>query len=158
MKLQIAKNRLKEETDAGHSKVAEIMTRNVELTAPDETVQDAARKMRLRDGGFLPICDGQRLVGTLSDRDIAVRAAAEGLDPKATRVRDLATAKVVWCFEDEDIRKAARKMQSEQVRRLMVISRKNKQLVGVLSLGDLATNGTQEVSGEVLQSISTRSD
>lgn len=139
---------------ADHQKIGEIMTRSVELASPDDTLQNAARKMRLRDVGFLPICDGQRLVGTLSDRDITLRAVAEGLDPKATRVRDLATSKVVWCFEDEDVKEAARKMEAKQVRRLMVVSRKNKQLVGVVSLGDLAANGTSDISSEVLQSVS----
>ncbi len=156
MKVQVRKSE-RTEASVGRQRVGEIMTRNVELTAPDETLQDAARKMRLRDVGFLPICDGQRLVGTLSDRDIAVRAVAEGLDPRSTPVRDLATQKLVWCFEDEDIGKAAHKMQSEQVRRLMVIDRKNRQLVGVVSLGDLAANGTRSISAEVLQSVSPES-
>ncbi len=154
MKTRMRKSEPTEGGKADHQKIGEIMSRDVEILMPDESLQDAARKMRLRDVGFLPICDGTRLVGTLSDRDIAVRAVAEGMDPKTTAVRDLATEKVVWCFEDEDVSKAARKMQTEQVRRLMIIDRKNKQLVGVVSLGDLAVNGTQAISSEVLQTVS----
>ncbi len=154
MKTQLRKSDRTPDVKPDRQKIRDIMSRDVELVAPDETVQNAARKMRLRDVGFLPICDGSRLVGTLSDRDITVRAVAEGLDPKTTAVRDLATERVVWCFEDEEVNKAARKMQTEQVRRVMIIDRKNKQLVGVVSLGDLAVNGTQAVSGEVLQTVS----
>lgn len=153
MKTRLGKTDHKATEKADHQKIGEIMSREVELVTPDESLQNAARKMRLRDVGFLPICDGTRLVGTLSDRDIAVRAVAEGMDPKTTAVRDLACQKVVWCFEDEDVNQAARKRQAEQVRRLMVISRKNKQLVGVVSLGDLAVNGTRALSGEVLESV-----
>lgn len=153
MKTRLGKTDLKESKRADHQKIGEIMSREVELVTPDETLQNAARKMRLRDVGFLPICDGTRLVGTLSDRDIAVRAVAEGMDPKTTAVRDLASQKVVWCFEDEDVNQAARKMETEQVRRLMVLNRKNKQLVGVVSLGDLAVNGTRALSGEVLETV-----
>ncbi len=154
MKTSLRKSDRTQDSKADRRKIGEIMSRDVELVAPEETLQNAARKMRLRDVGFLPICDGTRLVGTLSDRDIAVRAVAEGLDPKTTAVRDLATEKVVWCFEDDEVRKAARKMQTEQVRRLMVLDRKNRQLVGVVSLGDLASNGTEAISGEVLQTVS----
>ncbi len=154
MKTRLSKSDGKRAVKADHRKIGEIMSRDVELVMPDETVQNAARKMRLRDVGFLPICDGMRLVGTLSDRDITVRAVAEGLDPKTTAVRDLATKKVIWCFEDEDLGRAARKMQTEQVRRLIIISRNNRQLVGVVSLGDLAVNETQAISGEVLQTVS----
>ncbi len=154
MKTKLRKSDPKDGAKASRMKLSEIMTRSVEVVSPDETLQNAARKMRLRDVGFLPVCDGQRLVGTLSDRDITVRAVAEGLDPRSTAVRDLATQNLVWCFDDEDVVNAARKMRSKQIRRLMVINRQNKQLVGVVSLGDLAANGTRELSGEVLQSVS----
>lgn len=135
-------------------KLKEIMTRDVEVIRPDETVQAAAQKMRARDIGFLPVCDGERLVGALSDRDITIRATAKGMDPKTTKVKDLVHSDVIWCFDDQNVSEAAKTMQDKQVRRLMVIHRDNKQLVGVVSLGDLATNGTEKMSSKVLQSVS----
>ena len=143
---------------AARIKLKEIMTPNVVVVSPNDTLQTAARKMRERDIGFLPVCDGQRLIGTLSDRDIAVRAVAGGHDPKAAQVREFATPQAIWCFEDEDLSEAAQKMQEKQVRRLMVLQREDKRLVGVISLGDLAANGTQKISGEVLESTSPHAD
>ena len=106
----------------------DIMTPNVVVVSPDDTLQIAARKMQERDIGFLPVCDGQRLIGTLSDRDITVSAVAEGRDPRSTPVREFATPQPVWCFDDQDVGEAARKMQEKQVRRLMVLHREDKQL------------------------------
>src|SRR5438105_12478457 len=96
--------------------VREIMTRNVEVVSPDATVQDAAQKMRELDAGPLPVCDGDHLVGMITDRDIAVRAVADGYDPWTTRVRDVMTPEVISCFEDDDIAKASRLMEDKQVR------------------------------------------
>lgn len=135
-------------------KLKEIMNSEVEVIHPDDTLQIAARKMRERDIGFLPVCDGERLVGTLSDRDVTVRAIAEGMDPRTTRVKDVVHSRVVWCFDDQNVSEAAKKMKENKVRRLMVIHRDDKQLVGVVSLGDLANNGTGKMSNSVLQSVS----
>lgn len=140
------------------TRLKEIMTPNVVVVSTNDTLQIAARKMQERDIGFLPVCDGERLVGTLSDRDIAVRAVAAGFDPRTTPVRDFATARVVWCFDDEPVDEAAQKMQEQQIRRLMVLDRDQRRLVGVVSLGDLAVNGTRELSGEVLESVSPAAD
>src|SRR5512143_2943752 len=140
------------------TRLKEIMTPNVVVVSTNDTLQIAARKMQERDIGFLPVCDGQRLVGTLSDRDIAVRAVAAGFDPRSTPVREFTTPQAVWCFDDEDVDEAARKMQHKQVRRLMVLQRGDKRLVGVVSLGDLAANGTQKISAEVLESTSPQAD
>lgn len=139
-------------------KIKEIMTSDVEVVRPDDNLQTAAEKMRRRDVGFLPVCDGQRLVGTLSDRDLAVRGVADGLDPKSTPVKELATSNVVWCFEDDTIADAAKKMQTGQIRRLMVIRRGDKKLVGVVSLGDLAAGGTVKASSDVLRSTSPQAE
>lgn len=135
-------------------KIKEIMTREVEVIHPEETLQIAAGKMRKRDIGFLPVCDGDRLVGALTDRDISVRATAEGLDPKTTPVKDLATSDVVWCYDDQDVSEAGNLMKEKQVRRLMVVHRDDKKLVGVVSLGDIANNAAEQMSGDVLQKVS----
>lgn len=158
MKKTAGKTNSKAKGTASRIKLKEIMTPNVVVVNSDDTLQSAARKMKERDIGFLPVCDGQRLVGTLSDRDITVRAVAAGHDPKATPVREFATPQTVWCFDDEDVGEAAQKMQENKVRRLMVLHRDDKQLVGVVSLGDLAVNGTKEISSEVLESTSPAVD
>jgi CBS domain-containing protein len=136
-------------------KLKEIMTQDVEVVHPDDTLQTAARKMRERDVGFLPVCDGERLVGALSDRDVTIKAIAEGMDPRSTRVKDVVHSRVIWCYDNQNVSDAVRKMKENQVRRLMVIQRDNKQLVGVVSLGDLATNGTEKMSSSLLQSVSS---
>jgi CBS domain-containing protein len=134
--------------------VKEIMTPNVECVAPDDSLQEAARKMKTLDVGPLPICDNDRIAGMITDRDITIRATAEGKDPKATKVRDVMTEDVVYVFEDQDSREAARIMQEKQIRRLLVLNR-DKRLVGIVSLGDLATEGgDRQEAGKVLQNVS----
>ncbi len=132
------------------TKIKDIMSRDVEVVRPDDSLQDAAKKMRSHDVGFLPVCDGQRLVGTLTDRDIAVGAVADGKDPKKMKVKDVANPHVAWCFDDQSPDDAAKMMKDKEVRRLMVVDRDSKQLVGVLSLGDLATKSSEKTSGQVL--------
>jgi len=104
--------------------------------------------------GPLPICDNDRLVGMLTDRDITVRAVAEGKDPRATRVRDVMTEGVCYCFEDDDVADAARLMKENQIRRLLVLDR-NKRLAGIVSLGDLAVEtGDEHLAGQTLERVS----
>lgn len=135
-------------------KVNEIMTTDVEIIAPDSSIQSAARKLRALEVGSLPVCDGERLVGMITDRDIAIRAVAEGLDAVDTVVAKCMTPEVRWCYEDESLEDAGRIMRENQIRRLPVISRE-KRLVGILSVGDLAikTDETLQV-GETIQAIS----
>jgi CBS domain-containing protein len=135
-------------------KVKDIMTKEVEIVHPNDSFKEAARKMRVRDIGFLPVCDGDRLVGVVTDRDITLKSTAEGMHPNESIGRDTMTSPVVYCFDDQDIKEAAELMEQHQIRRIAVLDRDNKRLVGVLSLGDLATNGTKKVSAEVLQSVS----
>jgi len=137
-------------------KLNQLMTKDVVTVRPDDSLATAARKMRERNIGFLPVCDGDRLVGTLTDRNITVNAVADGKDPKATQVRDLVHSNVFWCFEDQDVREAARIMEENQVRRLMVLNPKNKQLSGIVSLGDLAMNADKKVSAKVLEKVSEK--
>ena len=135
-------------------KLSEIMTREVEIIQPDDTLQAAAQKMRDRDIGFLPVCDGESLMGVLSDRDLTIRALADGMDINVMLGRDLMTTPAIYCFDDQDVKEAAKIMEENQIRRLVVLSRDDKRLVGVVSLGDLAKNGITDLSGQVLQKVS----
>jgi CBS domain-containing protein len=132
----------------------EIMTPAVEVIAPEATIQEAADKMRHFDIGPLPVCDGDRLVGLLTDRDITVRAVAEGRNPTTTRVHEVMTPEVVYGYEDQDSQDAARLMEQYQIRRLPVLNQA-KRLVGMVSLGDLAVHvGARPLAGEVLEQVS----
>lgn len=135
--------------------VKEIMTRHVECVGPDATLQEAARKMRDLDVGPLPVCgDGGRLVGFLTDRDITVRATAEGRDPTRTTVKEAMTPEVVYVFEDQDARDAADTMAVHQIRRVLVLD-KDKKLAGIVSMADLAVDGGTEVRpGQTLREVS----
>jgi CBS domain-containing protein len=136
-------------------KLSEIMTRNVEIIHPNDTLQTAARKMRDRNIGFLPVYDAGELVGVLTDRDIIVRALTKGADPKTMLSRDLITSPAIFCFDDQSIDDATDLMHDNQVRRIVILKRGNRELAGVISLGDLAVNVDDKISGDVLQSIST---
>lgn len=134
--------------------VGDVMTRNVEVVSPDTTLQEAAEKMKELDVGPLPVCDHGRLVGMITDRDITVRSTAEGYDPWTTKVSDAMTAEVNCCFEDQDVAEAARLMKQQGVRRLVVLDR-NRKMVGIVSLGDLAVHvGDEQMSSETLERIS----
>ena len=135
-------------------KLSEIMTTEVEMVQPDDTLQMAARKMRDRDIGFLPVCDGGALMGVLSDRDLAIRALAEGMDTTVMLSRDLMTTPAIYGYEDQDVTEAAKIMEANQIRRLVVLRREDQNLVGIVSLGDIARNTTPRLSGEVLQRVS----
>ena len=135
-------------------KVNEIITRNPEVVHPESPLIAAAQKMNSLDIGMLPICDEGRLVGMITDRDITVRGVAQGHDPKTTRVEQVMTPDVIYCFEDEDVKDVAKKMEEKQVRRLPVLNRE-KRLVGIVSLGDLAVRtGKEKLAGEVLERVS----
>jgi CBS domain-containing protein len=134
--------------------IREIMTRNPVVTRPDTTLREAAQTMRELDSGVLPIGEGDRLLGMLTDRDITVRAVAEGKDPSSTAVREVMSSEVVYCLEDEDEREAAAKMEQHQLRRLVVLDR-DQRLVGIVSLGDLAVHTADDrIAGEVTEAVS----
>jgi len=116
--------------------VREVMTAEVVSIPPELTLQDAASIMKTLDVGSLPVSDGERLIGVISDRDITVRAIAEGRDPRTTDVGDVMTAEVVCCQEDDEVQRAAGLMQREQLQRLLVVDAGGR-LVGVVSMGDL---------------------
>jgi CBS domain-containing protein len=134
--------------------VRDIMTHNPEVTHPATLLRDVAQQMKAHDIGVVLICDGDRLVGMLTDRDIATRAVAEGHDPTKLTVRDVMTVTIVYCFEDQDVQEAARLMEAQQIRRLPVLNRK-KRLVGIVSLEDLAAgSGDPRLAGETLKGVS----
>jgi CBS domain-containing protein len=130
----------------------DLMTRDVTTANPEETVQDAARRMTELDVGILPVSENDKLIGMITDRDIAVRGIAEGKGPKA-KVRDVMTPEVKYCFADQDVDEIASNMADIQVRRLPVVNR-DKRLVGILSLGDIATSDEPECAAEALSGIS----
>jgi len=134
--------------------VFEAMTPDVVRVAPEVTLMEAARTMKDLDIGPLPVCEGDRLLGMITDRDITVRATAEGRDPRRTLVSDVMTTEVVCCHEEDDVRKAARIMQDAQLRRLLVLN-DDRRLVGIISLSDLVLQtGDGNLAVRTLESIS----
>ena len=135
-------------------RVSDVMTKGAECARPDDSLAQAAERMKLLDVGSLPVCDNDKVVGMITDRDITVRATAEGLDPCGARVRDVMSPGVVFCHDDQDVREAAKVMEEKQIRRLPVLDR-TKRLVGIVSLGDLAINVHDDrMVGEALEKIS----
>jgi CBS domain-containing protein len=130
----------------------ELMTQSVECISPETLVTDAARTMKSRDVGFLPVCEKNRLVGTLTDRDIVLRVIAEDKDLGASKVSDIMTRNVFWCYEDHTSDEVANFMAEKEVRRLVVLNRQKK-LVGVISIGDLAQKGEEHVTGKTIKDI-----
>jgi len=128
------------------------MTPDVQLCTPEDTLRDAAEAMAALNCGLLPVTDNERLVGMISDRDIAVRGVAMGRGPDA-RVRDVMTTDVKYCFEDQDIEEITMNMGDIQVRRLPVLNH-DKRLIGIVSIGDFANNGGSTQAGEALGEIS----
>lgn len=129
------------------------MTPFVRCVQSDVSLVEAAVVMRDMDVGALPICEGGRLVGMLTDRDIALRAVAECRDPRFTSVKEVMTDGVIYIFADQAVEDAAELMERKQVRRLPVLSR-GKRLVGIVSLGDVAIHTSNELSGEALKVMS----
>jgi len=119
------------------------MTKGAECVTPSTTLADVARKMKNLDVGSLPVCENDRLVGMLTDRDIVVRAVADGCDTKTITAREVMTPDIVYCFEDQDVQQAARLMEENQIRRLVILNR-DERLVGIVSLGDLAVETGDE--------------
>lgn len=132
-------------------RVSEAMTRDVRVASPEQSIREAARIMAEIDAGVLPVGENDRLVGMITDRDIAIRAIAQGKGPDAT-VREVMSEEVKYCFEDEDLNQVARNIGEIQVKRLPVVNR-DKRLVGIVSLGDIAKVEGPEVTGEAERGI-----
>lgn len=134
-------------------KIQEMMSPCVRCVQTDSSLAEAAAVMRDMDVGALPVCEHGRLVGMLTDRDIALRSVAECRDPRWTTVKEVMSEGVTYIFADEEVENAAELMERKQVRRLPVLSRE-KRLVGIVSLGDVALNASNELSGEALKVMS----
>ncbi len=134
-------------------KVREIMSKEVTWVGPDVSLQDAAKKMRELDIGCLPVGKDDRLVGMITDRDIACRAVAQGVDPSKTPINEAMSKGITYCFDDQDVGEAAHLMEKKQIHRLPVLNRK-KRMVGMLSLGDISLHASHELTGEVVEAIS----
>lgn len=135
-------------------KVSDVMTRDVRMTNPDQTIQEAARIMAEIDSGCLPVAHGDGLVGMITDRDIAVRAVASGMGPD-TSVAQVMSESVKYCYEDDDTGDVCQNLGELQVRRLPVLNR-DKRLVGILSLGDIALTDGDGSAGAALSKISSQ--
>jgi CBS domain-containing protein len=133
-------------------KIAECMTRDVQTVKADQPIQEAAQFMLRADAGSMPVCDGERIIGMVTDRDITVRAVAQGRGPD-TPVREAMSEQVLCCYEDEEIEEVAMKMSDAQVRRFPVLSRDSDRLVGMVSLGDLSRSDQGEAASLALGGI-----
>ncbi|MBW8756993.1 MAG: CBS domain-containing protein [Burkholderiales bacterium] len=137
------------------TQVAEVMSRGVRTLAPSDTMRNAAKAMDEFDVGIVPVCDGERLVGVVTDRDVTVRGVAQGCSAESTRLDQVMTKDPLWCFDDDPLEQAMETMRDAQIRRLPVVDRA-RHLVGILSMGDVATTaGTADVA-ETLACISER--
>jgi CBS-domain-containing membrane protein len=136
----------------------DIMTQDVEVVSSGASVRDAAVKMKTLDVGLIPVCDGYRLRGMVTDRDITIRAIAAGRDPINTKVEEIMSTDIAYCLQDQGIDEAVSLMEARQIRRLPILDQEQR-LVGLVSLGDIAVHfGDRELVGETLQEISTPSE
>ena len=134
------------------TQVADIMSRGVRTLASNDSIVAAAKAMRELDVGVIPVCDGQTLVGLVTDRDIVLRAIAQDRTSE-TRLADVMSDAPCWCYLDQSVEEVAEQMRQHQIRRVPVLDHQ-KRLVGMLSLGDMATRGSEATAGEALERIS----
>jgi CBS domain-containing protein len=143
----------RQRTTGGAVRVADIMSRNVQVISPEANLAEAARRMRDGDFGMMPVGEDDRMVGAISDRDIAVRAVARGLGPDA-KVRDVMSTGTCWAYDDDPVARAAEIMSANQIRRLPIVNH-DKRLVGIVALGDIAVDDTiRRPAAEALTAIS----
>jgi CBS domain-containing protein len=133
--------------------VNQVMSTNVQVARPDDTLRRIAQTMAELDAGVLPVCDAERLIGMITDRDLVVRGLGIGLDPDAARVRDVMSPQVYFCYEEDDLEEVVQSMAEWKVRRLPVLNL-DKKLVGIVSLGDIAQDAAPVESGSTLRDIS----
>jgi CBS domain-containing protein len=129
------------------------MTHGVECVSPDEKLRDVAVKMRDMDVGSFPVCDGGRLTGMVTDRDIAIRCVANGDDPNRTDVRDAMSEELIFCFEDQSVDEVSQLMRQHQVRRLPVLDA-DKNMIGIIAVADLALTASDEDTADAVEGIS----
>jgi CBS domain-containing protein len=134
-------------------KISELMSRDVQVIGPDQTIREAAQQMLKGNFGMMPVGEKDRMIGSISDRDIEIRAVADGKAPSA-KVREVMSDGVVWAFENDSVAEAAKLMSTHQIRRLPIVNAE-KRLVGIVALGDFAVqNADMKVAGEALSEIS----
>ena len=133
-------------------KVSDAMSRDVQVVSPEQSIRDAARTMASIDAGVLPVGENDRLIGVITDRDITIRAVAEGKAP-TTKVREVMSQEVLYCYDDQDLDEVANNMGDMKVRRMPVVNRE-KRLVGIISFGDLARNENPGTTGQTISTIS----
>ena len=134
-------------------RLKDVMSSDVKVISPDMTITEAARQMRDGDFGMMPVGENDRMIGTVSDRDIAIRAVAEGKGP-GTKVREIMTEGIFWAFDDDTVEHAAKLMSEHQVRRLPVVNH-DKRLVGIVALGDFAVDKSEiQPAAKALSKIS----
>lgn len=132
----------------------DIMSKKPNLLPPTATLRQAAQEMKTNDCGFIPIGENDRLIGTVTDRDITTRATAEGRDPNSTTLREVMTKDIQYCFESDNLEKVVEHMEKEQIRRLVVLN-KDKRITGIISLGDIATRSKDlKLSGRLTEAVS----
>lgn len=134
-------------------KIREIMTPDAQCIGPDESLVDAAGLMRQLDVGVLPVCEDGDVIGMITDRDITVRAVADARNPADTTVREIMSPGSVCVHDDQDVAEAVRVLERHQIRRVPVLNREQR-LVGIVSLGDIAVDGSAALSGEALKFVS----
>jgi len=137
------------------TQIKEVMSPDYKFISPDTSVQEAAKLMRDGDFGFIPVGENDKLIGMVTDRDIAIRSVAEGKDPSSQNVKDIMTAKTYYCYDDQSAEEVCNNMGEIQVRRLPVVNR-DKRLVGVVSLGDLAQQASRPNVGQTQQQITAQ--
>ncbi len=133
-------------------KVNEVMTYGVDYVRPDSTIREAAEKMRDKNEGVIPVFEGDEPVGMVTDRDIAVRAIAEGKNPVGTKVKEVMTPEVFFCTENMELEEATQIMEYKKIRRLLVKD-EHRNVIGILSIGDIATSTPKEFAGELLKEV-----
>lgn len=134
------------------TQIKDVMSPNFKFMAPDSPIAQVAQQMRDMDCGFMPLAENDKMIGMITDRDITVLAIAEGKDPANTQARDVMTAKTFYCYDDQDVEEVCNNMGEIQVRRLPVVNR-DKRLVGIVSMGDLAQSASRPNVGQTQQQI-----
>lgn len=137
------------------TQIKDVMSPNFKFMAPDSPVAQVAQQMRDMDCGFMPLAENDKIVGMITDRDITIRAVAEGKNPAECTARECMTAKTFYCYDDQDIEEVCNNMGEIQVRRLPVVNRE-KRLVGVVSMGDLAQSASRPNVGQTQQQITAQ--
>jgi CBS domain-containing protein len=133
-------------------KIADVMTTNPEVVSSDQPIQEAARRMLDADTGALPVAEGDRLIGMVTDRDITVRAVAQGRGPE-TPIREVMSEKLLFAWDDQDVDEVAMQMSDAQVRRMPILSRQGEMLVGMVSIGDLVQSDHGEAAGVAVAGV-----